>query len=175
MYQVIIVGHVLVGLAVIGLILIQHGKGADAGAAFGSGSSGTVFGAQGSASFLSRTTAVLAAVFFSTSLALAVLSGKVGNDADLMDIPATEQAEMEVPMIDGDQPVIPVPVNTAEELPQIAGDRVVTIEAEQPIVVEEVQPQIVDEEIVIEVEQPVVVDEGMPRVPEDFDTLHVDP
>jgi protein translocase SecG subunit len=56
MYQIIIIGHMVVGLAVIGLVLIQHGKGADAGAAFGSGSSGTVFGAQGSASFLSRTT-----------------------------------------------------------------------------------------------------------------------
>ncbi|MCF7971255.1 MAG: preprotein translocase subunit SecG, partial [Methylococcaceae bacterium] len=75
MYQIIIIGHMVVGLAVIGLVLIQHGKGADAGAAFGSGSSGTVFGAQGSASFLSRTTGILAAVFFSTSLALAILSG----------------------------------------------------------------------------------------------------
>ena len=78
MYQVIIIGHVLVGLAVIGLVLMQHGKGADAGAAFGSGSSGTVFGAQGSASFLSRTTAVLAAVFFTTSLSWQFLVAKVG-------------------------------------------------------------------------------------------------
>ena len=56
---------------VIGLVLIQHGKGADAGAAFGSGASGTVFGSRGSANFLSRTTAWLAAVFFALSLVLA--------------------------------------------------------------------------------------------------------
>jgi preprotein translocase subunit SecG len=61
----------LTALGMIGLILIQHGKGADMGAAFGSGSSGSLFGASGSANFLSRTTAVLAAVFFACTLALA--------------------------------------------------------------------------------------------------------
>ena len=61
----------LTALGMIGLILIQHGKGADMGAAFGSGSSGSLFGASGSANFLSRTTAVLAAVFFVCTLALA--------------------------------------------------------------------------------------------------------
>jgi len=63
--------QMLTALAMIGLILIQHGKGADMGAAFGSGSSGSLFGASGSANFLSRTTAVLAAVFFACTLALA--------------------------------------------------------------------------------------------------------
>ncbi|NOQ13950.1 MAG: preprotein translocase subunit SecG [Methyloprofundus sp.] len=130
MYQVIIVGHVLVGLAVIGLVLMQHGKGADAGAAFGSGSSGTVFGAQGSASFLSRTTAILAAVFFSTSLALAVLSGKVGNDADLMDIPVAEQLEMEVPTIEGNQPIAAVPITVEEDLPLVADEEVIIVDDE---------------------------------------------
>ncbi len=153
MYQVIIVGHVLVGLAVIGLVLIQHGKGADAGAAFGSGSSGTVFGAQGSASFLSRTTAVLAAVFFSTSLSLAVLSGNVGSDADIMDVPVVDQAEMEVPSIEGDQPIVAIPMSTTEELPQIV-DEEMLIDVEQaidiPVVVEDALPQISDEIIVIE-------------------------
>ena len=61
-------------LAMIGLILVQHGKGADMGAAFGSGSAGSLFGASGSANFLSRTTAVLAAVFFVTTLLLAYFS-----------------------------------------------------------------------------------------------------
>jgi preprotein translocase subunit SecG len=61
----------LTALGMIGLILIQHGKGADMGAAFGSGGSGSLFGASGSANFLSRTTAVLAAVFFACTLALA--------------------------------------------------------------------------------------------------------
>ena len=70
----ILVVHVMVALAIIGLVLLQHGKGADMGAAFGSGSSGSLFGATGSANFLSRTTAVLAAIFFATSLALAYLA-----------------------------------------------------------------------------------------------------
>jgi len=63
--------QMLTALSMIGLILIQHGKGADMGAAFGSGSSGSLFGASGSANFLSRTTAVLAAVFFACTLLLA--------------------------------------------------------------------------------------------------------
>jgi preprotein translocase subunit SecG len=68
---VILAVQMLTALGMIGLILIQHGKGADMGAAFGSGSSGSLFGASGSANFLSRTTAVLAAVFFACTLALA--------------------------------------------------------------------------------------------------------
>jgi preprotein translocase subunit SecG len=67
---VLLVFHVLVAIAVCGFVLLQHGKGADMGAAFGSGSSGSLFGAAGSANFLSRTTAILAAVFFLTSLGL---------------------------------------------------------------------------------------------------------
>lgn len=67
--------HLLVTVALVGLVLLQHGKGADMGAAFGSGSSGSLFGSSGSANFLSRTTAFLAAVFFSTSLGLAYFSG----------------------------------------------------------------------------------------------------
>ncbi|SIT37665.1 Protein-export membrane protein SecG [Paraburkholderia piptadeniae] len=66
----IIVVQLLSALGVIGLVLLQHGKGADMGAAFGSGASGSLFGATGSANFLSRTTAILAAVFFATTLAL---------------------------------------------------------------------------------------------------------
>ena len=69
--NVILAVQILTALGMIGLILIQHGKGADMGAAFGSGSSGSLFGASGSANFLSRSTAVLAAVFFVATLALA--------------------------------------------------------------------------------------------------------
>ena len=68
---IVLAVQMLTALAMIGLILIQHGKGADMGAAFGSGGSGSLFGASGSANFLSRTTAVLAAVFFVCTLALA--------------------------------------------------------------------------------------------------------
>src|SRR5688572_31899183 len=70
METLLLVVHLLVALAVCGFVLLQHGKGADMGAAFGSGSSGSLFGAAGSANFLSRTTAILATVFFVTSVAL---------------------------------------------------------------------------------------------------------
>jgi preprotein translocase subunit SecG len=101
MYQVIIVIHVLLGLSIIGLILIQQGKGADAGAAFGTGSSGSVFGAQGAASFLSRTTAIMAALFFITSLGLAVLNSKQGAAYDLMNPAAIEQDKSDIPQAAG--------------------------------------------------------------------------
>lgn len=77
--------HVISALALIGLVLIQHGKGADMGAAFGSGSSGSLFGATGSANFLSRTTAIAAAVFFITSLTLTYIYSRPATDAGLMD------------------------------------------------------------------------------------------
>ena len=76
LFTITLTVHILVGLGVIGLVLLQHGKGADMGAAFGSGASGSLFGATGSANFLSRTTAVLATVFFVTSLTLAYMAGK---------------------------------------------------------------------------------------------------
>lgn len=66
----------MLAVSLVTLVLLQHGKGADAGAAFGSGASATVFGARGSASFLSRMTAVLAALFFATSLVLSYFSGR---------------------------------------------------------------------------------------------------
>ena len=88
LFSVVLVVHILAAIGVIGLVLVQHGKGADMGAAFGSGASGSLFGATGSANFLSRTTAVLAAVFFVTSLSLAYIAsnkpkttGRVMQDA----------------------------------------------------------------------------------------------
>ena len=74
LFSVVLTIHILAALVIIGLVLMQHGKGADMGAAFGSGASGSLFGASGSANFLSRTTAILAAVFFVTSLTLAFLA-----------------------------------------------------------------------------------------------------
>ena len=74
---VLLVVHLLIAVAICGFVLLQHGKGADMGAAFGSGASGSLFGATGSANFLSRTTAVLAAVFFVCTLALAYFSHSV--------------------------------------------------------------------------------------------------
>ncbi len=84
-FAIVLSVHVLIAALMIGLILIQHGKGADAGAAFGSGASGTVFGAKGSGNFLSRSTAILAALFFSTSLALAYLGGNRAETKDIVD------------------------------------------------------------------------------------------
>ncbi len=72
--NIVLIVHVLAALMIIGLVLLQRGKGAEAGTGFGSGASGTVFGARGSANFLSRTTGVLVAVFFATSMALTYLS-----------------------------------------------------------------------------------------------------
>ena len=74
LFSFILVVHVLSAIGVVGLVLVQHGKGADMGAAFGSGASGSLFGSAGSANFLSRTTAVLAVVFFVTSLSLAFVA-----------------------------------------------------------------------------------------------------
>jgi len=76
MQQLLTVLQILVSVSLIALVLLQQGKGADAGAAFGSGTSGTIFGSRGSASFLSRATAVLAAAFFFNSIALAYISGQ---------------------------------------------------------------------------------------------------
>lgn len=75
LFPLMLTVHILVGLSVIGLVLLQHGKGADMGAAFGGGASGSLFGASGSANFLSRTTAVLATAFFITSLGLSYVAG----------------------------------------------------------------------------------------------------
>jgi preprotein translocase subunit SecG len=100
--------QMLAALAMIGLILVQHGKGADMGAAFGSGSAGSLFGASGSANFLSRTTAVLAAVFFVTTLLLAYFSHArpAGGDSLL------ERSTIGAPA------AVPVPVSgTASQIP----------------------------------------------------------
>ena len=74
LFSIVLTIHILAALGVIGLVLVQHGKGADMGAAFGSGASGSLFGATGSANFLSRATSVLAAIFFVTSLSLAYIA-----------------------------------------------------------------------------------------------------
>jgi preprotein translocase subunit SecG len=93
-FNLVLVVHVLVGLGVIGLVLLQHGKGADMGAAFGSGASGSLFGATGSANFLSRTTAVLATIFFLTSLSLSYLAGgRPAAPKSVMEGAATAPAE----------------------------------------------------------------------------------
>ena len=103
MQTILVVLHLFLALGLIGLVLIQHGKGADAGAAFGSGASGTVFGASGAANFLSRSTALLAALFFVTSLALAWFAMQTTDQPGLMEgIEETQPAPAsEMPAIPG--------------------------------------------------------------------------
>ena len=97
--QVLIVLHVLVALAIIGLVLLQHGKGADMGSGFGGGASGSLFGATGSANFLSRTTAILAAIFFVLSLALAWVATRkpVEQGGGVIDAIRARQQEQKKP------------------------------------------------------------------------------
>jgi preprotein translocase subunit SecG len=96
-FTLILVVDVIVAVIIIGLVLLQHGKGADVGAAFGSGASGSLFGASGSANFLSRTTGVLAAVFFLTTFVLAYLvTHKPRESGGVMDT-VKEQPAQPVP------------------------------------------------------------------------------
>ncbi len=91
MDTLVLVVHVIAGLTIIGLVLLQHGKGADVGAAFGSGSAGSVFGSSGSANFLSRATAIAAVVFFLTSLGLTYISGRKTEQKGVMATPPATQ------------------------------------------------------------------------------------
>jgi len=105
MYQLMLMIHVVVAIAIIGLVLIQHGKGADIGAAFGSGASNTVFGSQGTGSFLFKLTGGLALAFFVTSLSLSYMVSmqyqKVGHQAIPQQI---TEPETTVPVpVDGTQ------------------------------------------------------------------------
>ncbi|HYE37168.1 preprotein translocase subunit SecG [Methylocaldum sp.] len=100
MYQALTIIHVVVALAVIGLVLLQQGRGADAGAGFGGGASNSLFGARGAASFLSRSTAVLATLFFVTSLSLAYLADKQDNKpVDIIDGPGVDQSQRDLPPV----------------------------------------------------------------------------
>lgn len=121
MYQAIIIIHILLGLSIIGLILMQQGKGADAGATFGGGASGSVFGAQGAASFLSRTTAILATLFFITSLGLAWINGNRQAASDFMSVPGAQNEDpvAQLPIVDNkasakDVPSAPISAEKAE-------------------------------------------------------------
>lgn len=96
MQALVLTIHVLLALTVIGLVLLQQGRGADAGAAFGSGASSTVFGASGSGSFLTRMTTLAAALFFVTSLGLAVMAANRSDEsASVIDQAPAEQAAPE--------------------------------------------------------------------------------
>ncbi|AWL11523.1 Protein-export membrane protein [Saliniradius amylolyticus] len=109
LYEVLLVAYLLVALALVGLVLLQRGKGADMGASFGAGSSGTVFGSTGAGNFLTRATAVLATLFFGISLILGAMTSqedKQGDEWQNLEVPASEEstakpADSDVPASEG--------------------------------------------------------------------------
>ena len=130
--SVLLVVHIIIAVVICGLVLLQHGKGADMGAAFGSGSSGSLFGAAGSANFLSRSTAVLAAVFFLSSVGLTWYASTRGKPGGLMEkaaiektVPAPAAGEPLVLPKAGETPALPaapkadaVPPSKAADVPK---------------------------------------------------------
>jgi len=122
--NLIVALQILTALVMIGLVLIQHGKGADMGASFGSGASGSLFGATGSANFLSRSTAVCAALFFSCTLALAFLSNDRARPASgsALDSPSiaasAAQGAVQIPAT-SPAAALPVPAVAASGAAQI--------------------------------------------------------
>lgn len=103
-YSILMVTEVLLSIGLISLILMQHGKGADAGAAFGSGASGTVFGASGASNFLSRTTAILATLFFLNCLALAYIVSHQSSAPSVIDV-----LQNSAPVVVEPEPVTDIP------------------------------------------------------------------
>ena len=106
--------HILAAVAIIALVLLQQGKGADAGAAFGAGGSGTVFGARGAASFLTRGTAVLALVFFLTSLGLAWLASQQVERRSVVERTEAPAGSAAAPASPADAPASPSDVPSAD-------------------------------------------------------------
>lgn len=107
LYEVLLVAYLLVALALVGLVLLQRGKGADMGASFGAGSSGTVFGSTGAGNFLTRSTAILATLFFGISLILGAMTSqedKQGDEWQNLEVPVEEStakpADSDVPTSD---------------------------------------------------------------------------
>ena len=118
--NVVLAVQMLTALGMIGLVLMQHGKGADMGAAFGSGSSGSLFGASGSANFLSRTTAVLAAVFFVATLVLAYFgNARPASTGSVLEMPAAAVPADATPVTAAsDASIAPaVPASGAAQIP----------------------------------------------------------
>ncbi|MEE9425714.1 MAG: preprotein translocase subunit SecG [Methylococcales bacterium] len=155
MFQALIVVHMIAAIGMVACILLQQGRGATAGAGGiggGGGASGSVFGAQGSANFLSRTTAILATVFFATSLFLSVMGGRsVQSSGDILDDTDQPAVEQDVPTaIESDVPVM------QEEVPTAIDNDVPGSNAAPPAAAEETVPAELTEPEVQEVPAPVV-------------------
>ncbi len=127
LHTAVLIAHTLIALLIIVLVLLQRGKGADAGAAFGAGASGTVFGARGSANFFSRATAVCATLFFVSSLALAYLSSQAKDEPTslLEGAPVVEETADTPPELSEETPVSDMPqlesAEQADDLPELEG------------------------------------------------------
>ena len=124
LHIILMIVHLLSATCIVLLVLIQRGKGADAGAGFGAGASGTVFGARGATTALSRATAVLATVFMITSLSLAYMGTRAATTTQSeLDRLATEGVEAEVPTVPsavpGDVPQVPQDTPPAGEVPAV--------------------------------------------------------
>lgn len=116
MESIILIVHIVAAVAVIGLVLIQQGKGADAGASFGGGASQTVFGSAGSANFLTRTTAILATTFFVTSFTLAYYAKRHADGLADVGLPVVQEVQKEV---EQDTPVVEEYAPAASDTPVI--------------------------------------------------------
>jgi len=122
--SILVIVHLFLAIGLVGLILIQHGKGADMGAAFGAGASSTVFGSRGAANFLSRTTGILAALFFLTSLVLAYFAMQGTEPPTLMEgvkpasvdmVPAEPPPASDMPVV----PEVPAAMPAGGDVPQV--------------------------------------------------------
>ncbi len=129
LYSILIVAQVIISIALITLVLLQQGKGADAGAAFGSGASSTVFGSRGSANFLSRSTAILAALFFFNSLGMAYMISNQPTAQSVVDQALIQESQdvqaepikQDIPVSDipaDDVPVEEQPATTPADVPE---------------------------------------------------------
>jgi len=124
METLVLVFHVMAALGIVGLVLLQHGKGADVGAAFGSGSSGSLFGSSGSANFLSRATAALAVVFFLTSLGLTYFTSRKTENKGVMATKPVPTQTMPGQIPTPDSPPVqraPVPPQAPASAPAVPG------------------------------------------------------
>ncbi|MCU7920543.1 MAG: preprotein translocase subunit SecG [Candidatus Thiodiazotropha sp. (ex Dulcina madagascariensis)] len=139
MQTILTVFHLFLAIGLVGLILIQHGKGADMGAAFGSGASGTVFGAKGSASFLTRATALLATLFFVTSMVMAYFASQGNEPKGVMEgfaqppaveVEAPPQSDIPpIPMDGGDVPEVAPVTESADAVPEVEAETAMPAEA----------------------------------------------
>jgi preprotein translocase subunit SecG len=114
MQQLLTILHILVAVCLIVLVLIQHGKGADVGATFGSGASNTMFGSQGATPFLVKLTGILALIFFTTSLLLSLIVSKIDKPVNVLTAPTAPIPVETIPVNNNAvAPASPIPANTS--------------------------------------------------------------